>query len=419
MQTHTEADIPADRLGPLADLLAEIVPRADSYVEFLRSPESFLEARGLACLKAHVPALLDQPIPQRARRLDTAIILLTERCPLNCLHCSVSASSSRRRTLSRPQVTRLIAELVTMGVRVIKFTGGEPLTVPWITDMAVQALEAGVFVELETAATLLTARHLDALDGWQDTTRFAVGLDSLDRSVYEWFRNTPGAYERVMGGLELLRDRGFPVKIMTVLSKATCPGVFGLIEWTWETFGDRGFHRLLPMVAPAGRGKQTSSAMTLPIPELHAFLYERYFPFYRRHRSRGVPRMNVGLSLALVPFDVAMYPRCGCGTQKLGVTPGGLIGLCHLIEGHPFAISGSIAEGMSLQHAWEHTKPFQRMRGLSRHDFRGVCRQCRFFRICLGGCPLDSAEAYGDPCRGDLLCQSFADAGLFPNDSLY
>ncbi|MBC8524923.1 MAG: hypothetical protein H8D27_06145 [Chlorobium phaeobacteroides] len=49
---------------------------------------------------------------------------------------------------------------------------------------------------------------------------------------------------------------------------------------------------------------------------------------------------------------------------------------------------------------------------------KGICSDCRFFRACAGGCRVHAEAVYGDASYADPTCQSFMEAGLFPEESL-
>lgn len=395
----------------------EIFSDQRKHIQFLRFPKEYMDKNGFTSLIPYIQELVDRPVSQQAIRLDTAILRITEHCNLNCLHCSVDASPQRKTRMDRAITLRLLNELVGIGVRVVKFTGGEPLSVPWIVELIKYSVENGVFVEVETSCTTLSKRLISSLDGCKEKIRFAVGFDSLKPEIYEWFRNTQGSYQKVLAGLNLLREHGFMVKIMTVLSRANWEEIPTLMNWTWETFGDKGFHRLLPVLSSFGRGVHANRDTGLTAAELNNYLHEVYFPFFRSHYKPGEPlRMNIGLPIALVPFDLDLYPICGCGTQKIGITPRGQVGLCHLIDGHAFAISGDCS--LPLQLHWEAGLPFEYMRGIDRKDIQGICGKCRFFRVCLGGCRIHSRVIAGKEGYSDPTCQAFADAGFFPRESL-
>lgn len=387
------------------------------HVDFLRHPEGFLERRGLQELLPYVPELLERPFPQSSCHLDTAIICLTEHCNLNCIHCSINASPGAKKHIEQDVLRASIDQLANLTVRVVKFTGGEPLTYPNIDAFILRALHAGMFVEIETSGTLLTENFLKALDGFQEHIRFAVGFDSLEAATYERFRNTSGAFDLITKGFALLREHGFSVKIMTVLSTLNRHEIPNIIDWTLSNFGERGFHRLLPVLSSFGRGKKSSHDTGLGTVQLDSFLHNEYFPLFRKHiTEEKEPKINIGLPLALVPFDLPIYPVCGCGTKKIGITPRGTVGLCHLIEGHNFAVSGTVNE--PLEEQWSYGKPFKAMRSLERSDIRGICSECRFFRACTGGCRIHANTVYGNPSYSDPTCQEFEDSGLFPAESL-
>lgn len=388
------------------------------YVDFLRRPRECLEAIHARELNAHLDDLLNHSLLQVHSGLDTAILRVTDRCPLRCVHCSVAASPNVGRVAKREAVFQMLDELIAMKVRTVKLTGGEPLAWPGCLETVRHAAQAGVHMEIETSAVPLRSSFLQAVEPYREQVSFAVGFDSRCRETYEAFRNKPGSFAKVSAALELLKAGGFRVKIMTVLSRLNQTEVPELIQWTLETFGEKGYHRLLPVLSAFGRGVESALRMGLSVQELHRFLHGVYFPLYRR-LGVGRRRLNIGLPVALVPFELDIYPCCCCGIFKLGIMPDGDVGLCHLCDGYHRLTAGRVGrEGATIRSLWETGRPFGAMRRLRREQLSGVCSRCRFFAVCLGGCRVHALAQYGGFSASDPTCQAFAEAGLFPEESL-
>ena len=105
-------------------------------------------------------------------------ISVTGRCNLRCLYCAPEEENTGGPApdgLPDEEVLRVVRVLVTVGVRKVRFTGGEPLLRPGLPALmkAVRAMDGVEEIALTTNAFLLT-RYLDELVG--------AGLETINIS---------------------------------------------------------------------------------------------------------------------------------------------------------------------------------------------------------------------------------------------
>jgi MoaA/NifB/PqqE/SkfB family radical SAM enzyme len=136
---------------------------------------------------------------------------LTEACNLACAHCYNYwgyASTGKRLVRDRQQrdldhFLRILDILITQGVRVITFTGGEPfMRKDLLYPLVEHAKNARLRVLVNTNATLITQGEIDkittlGIDG------FLVSLLSGNESTHNDLAHT-NSYSRTMKGIELL-----------------------------------------------------------------------------------------------------------------------------------------------------------------------------------------------------------------------
>src|SRR5690606_37381001 len=73
------------------------------------------------------------------RRIDYLRVSLTDRCDLRCQYClpeDFKGFEEPANWLSHAEMTRLIALFVSLGVKKVRLTGGEPLTRRGISELA-------------------------------------------------------------------------------------------------------------------------------------------------------------------------------------------------------------------------------------------------------------------------------------------
>lgn len=113
------------------------------------------------------------------RTIDYTRISVTSDCNLRCFYCKREGSGTTapdERRMKTGEIKKLIELLAEMGIRKIRFTGGEPLLRPDIVDL-VQIAKSTTGIEtvsLTTNGTLLE-KHFEAL--------VSAGLDGINLSI--------------------------------------------------------------------------------------------------------------------------------------------------------------------------------------------------------------------------------------------
>jgi cyclic pyranopterin phosphate synthase len=121
--------------------------------------------------------------------------------------------------LSSREVGKIIVALASIGIKKIRFTGGEPLLRKDISVLVRQAKSiAGIKTVSLTTNGILLDRHLDELiDAGLDAIN--LSLDTLDRERYLAITRR-NEFDRVMSNLEtLLAKATFPVKLNVVMMR--------------------------------------------------------------------------------------------------------------------------------------------------------------------------------------------------------
>ena len=162
------------------------------------------------------PALIDQ----FGRTATNLRVSLTDRCSLRCLYCMPADATwlPRQSLLTEAEFLRLITIAVRdLGVRDVRFTGGEPLMFKGATHLiaATNSLPTPPNTALTTNGLTL-ARHAASLRA-AGLARLNVSLDTLDPARYARITGSPRLGD-VVAGLAAAKDAGFaPIKIDTVL----------------------------------------------------------------------------------------------------------------------------------------------------------------------------------------------------------
>lgn len=155
--------------------------------------------------------------PLRSLRLS-----VTDRCNLRCAYCMPEDEYEwlpHADILSFEELSRLVDDLMGLGVRRVRLTGGEPLARRELHRL-VSLLTAKALDEVAlTTNGVLLEEQLEALDA-AGLTRLTVSLDTLSATRFRALTRRD-AHARVLAGLEAARKSRFgkDLKLDTVLMR--------------------------------------------------------------------------------------------------------------------------------------------------------------------------------------------------------
>jgi cyclic pyranopterin phosphate synthase len=167
------------------------------------------------------------PVDRLGRTLHDLRISVTDRCNFRCTYCmprEVFGQGYRflphADILTFEEIVRLARIFVTLGVRKVRLTGGEPLLRRDIEGLVrMLARIAGLDDLTLTTNGSLLARKADALAA-AGLRRISVSLDSLDDAVFARLNDVAFPVRTVVEGLEAADRAGLrPVKVNMVVRR--------------------------------------------------------------------------------------------------------------------------------------------------------------------------------------------------------
>ncbi|MBI2067735.1 MAG: GTP 3',8-cyclase MoaA [Deltaproteobacteria bacterium] len=216
------------------------------------------------------------------RKIDYLRLSVTERCNLRCEYCMPFDSSSLRSSslraspslhlLTFEEIERLVRILVSLGIRRVRLTGGEPFVRKNLPDLVRKLCQIPQLEEvLMTTNGILLKRYAQDLRG-AGLKKINIHLDSLDakkfRQVTRW-----GDLSGVLKGIEVARKVGFfPIKINTVLQKGFNDDE---VENLLLFCVNRGFILRLIELMPIGPARERTQAF-ISCGEIRERLAEKY-----------------------------------------------------------------------------------------------------------------------------------------------
>jgi MoaA/NifB/PqqE/SkfB family radical SAM enzyme len=252
---------------------------------------------------------------------------LTFRCNLRCAHCYAACGNNptaTRQELTAGEWQRLFDQIADEGCLWLLLTGGEPLTHADFADLYLYAKRKGFLLTLFTNGTLLTPRVTDFLAEWRP---FAVEITLYGRTqaTYERITGVPGSHARCMRGIELLMERGIPLRLKTMLLTLNQHELWDIKAYA-EGLGVQ--FRFDPLVNAGLDGARQPIALRLAPEEILKFdmadtpRWADWRDFWQRFR-------------AVRPDPRYLY-TCGAGLHSFHVDPYGRLGVCMMARAQTY-----------------------------------------------------------------------------------
>lgn len=162
-------------------------------------------------------------------------VSVTEKCSLRCTYCMPEEglpAIARRDLLTPDEIGRLVGIAARdLGVREVRFTGGEPLMRADLADIlaATRAAAPALPIALTTNGIGLDKRLPALLDAGLD--RVNISLDTVDRQHFARLTRRD-RLPAVLAGIAAARAAGVePVKVNAVLMRETLGDAADLLAW--------------------------------------------------------------------------------------------------------------------------------------------------------------------------------------------
>lgn len=182
------------------------------------------------------------------RVIDYLRISLTENCNLKCIYCKPdTCTESRRDPMTKEEVVAIVNAMADLGVKKVRFTGGEPLLRKDITEIIseVSKIKGIDDIALTTNGIFLAEKAKELKKA--GLMRVNISLDTLEEDKFS--KLTGGDLNKVMQGIDKARAEGLnPIKLNVVLMNSfNKEEIEDFVNITVEKNIDVRFIELMPM----------------------------------------------------------------------------------------------------------------------------------------------------------------------------
>ena len=292
---------------------------------------------------------------------------VTFRCNLRCVHCYLGDNRSGvpgEQELTKEEIFGILDQVTEAGTLWFLLTGGEPFIRPDFMEIYRYAAHKGLLVTIFTNGTLLTPQIADELAELPPQL-VEITLYGATKETYERVTGIPGSYERCMRGIDLLLERGIPLKLKTIVMRWNVHE-FEAIKAFAESKGV-GFRYDAALVG-AMNGGQGPFSLRLEPEEVVALertnieLQDELRAMLDRVRGQTVKQ--------------ALY-KCGAAQNTFHIDPYGQLSPCILSRSQFYSLlSGTFSDGWGEFLLHVTSKPAKEKERCDRCDLLILCGQC-------------------------------------------
>ena len=308
----------------------------------------------------------------RKNHLRYVRLEITRSCNLNCKFCYLDKDNAK---IDKDRFTRLLDELVEMGVFTITFTGGEPFVEKDIFSFIEQARDKGFRLIIFTNGTMIN----------RDTAQwlFDYGVTDINLSLYGASEET---YENFTG--KRMFQKTFQAIKCLVAAHIKTTVFFSINKITWKDtpevknlFKDMDNINFMFSTRICPSRKRNFSPLE------YALLLEEIIP---KLNEWGI-EVSEHKRPAEVPAQMRLPIPCQAGIERCDIAADGGVLPCAI---YPVEV-GNIYQ-QSLKEIWCKSEYLIRLRKLKLEDFVD-CNICNYQGVCQLRCPAFSVAEMKQP----------------------
>ncbi|WP_188828007.1 GTP 3',8-cyclase MoaA [Nocardia camponoti] len=213
---------------------------------------------GIPALRSGLPSLDGRPdtpllVDRFGRVARDLRVSITEKCSLRCTYCMPEEGLPpipRDELLSADEIIRLVTLAVReLGVREVRFTGGEPLMRRELEQIIAGCHDAVPDTPLAMTTNGVGLEHRAKALRDAGLSRVNVSLDTVDRLDFTRLTRRD-RLESVLNGIRAARDVGLtPLKVNAVLMRENLAGAPDLLAWCLAEGAELRFIEEMPLDA--------------------------------------------------------------------------------------------------------------------------------------------------------------------------
>lgn len=321
---------------------------------------------------------------------------------MNCLHCCSAENRNTENELPKDEIFHILKDLDRLGIFEIFFDGGESLLREDFLEICKFSSDIGISISFSTNGYFFTNDLIKKVKN-ADVKKIQVSLDSPSSETHDFFRNTPGSFDKSIECIKNLIKNDIKTIVACTISKYnyletkeiinlclqlgvtdlifTRPIHVGNAILNTEIFIDKATQNqiYLDLISEKIKLQQQLNIKLLHNPILIPQIQKLKIPPNIRH-------------------ELIQSLSCSAGQQMCWITSTGNVTPCPAL---PLKL-GNIRE-TSFEEIWKKNEVFNQLRHCKQF-LETDCIKCKYVDLCQGGCHADSYGVHNNLFAKDPMC---------------
>ena len=349
---------------------------------------------------------------ERSARMPVVVWNVCRHCNMTCPHCYAAAGpAASERDLSTAEAMAVIDSMADAGIKVVIFSGGEPLLRHDLLELIVHATGRGISAQLSTNGVLIDDAKADALAG-AGIRYVGVSIDGI-QAFNDSYRGLAHGFDLAIRGLRAAKAAGMRTGMRMTVTQRNADHLGPLVNRAWE-IGVQRFY--VSHLVYAGRGRSMVGDDLAP--EASRALLHGLFGIADRLLEGRVPLRIVtggndsdGPLLLLWARDrygeEASQPVEDLLRMRGGNSAGeGVLCIDHVGKVHPdqFWRGATLGDVRAQPFAEILEHPLRTTLAEREKHLEGSCRSCAFVALCRGSHRERAISHHGSIWADDPAC---------------
>lgn len=337
-----------------------------------------------------------------SERIGLVIMRPTEKCNLACRYCYSNESSSVKR-MDIKTLEKAIEKILGYYNQItFVWHGGEAtlMGIPFFEGVIKlqkkhRRPKQKIINEIQTNATILNKKWIDFFK----KNNFFVGI-SIDGPQYindlaRVDQDGRGTFKQIKKSIELLKKNGIKRAGICVMAKHNINNIDEVIDF----YRDNNISLNINPFISSGRGSLNKDKMLITADEFSDAMIKIFDRWYEKSDIKVYDFYKIVRSLFTGSNNVCCYSG-RCSSQYISVCPNGDVYPCGRWAGENSFLMGNVVNNSMEQIIRSDAANQMANRGQQLKE----CMICKWFSVCMGGCPHTAYIETGSINQKDFYC---------------
>lgn len=308
---------------------------------------------------------------------------VSRKCNLRCLFCSNSSDIAVDNELDTLELLELVENLHQIGIKSLRFYGGEPFLKEDVFEIIQRARHFGMDVSIYTNGTIFNASIRQNIIKY-GIEKICLSIDGASALIHDKIRGVEGSFDKTIYCMDDLLKNGIRIDIFFTVCRFNKDDITAI----YQMLHSAGVHAIKAnFVSNAGRARQNWNELFLTSQEIRDCISEikkNHFNFYGQLLARKF---------------------CEAGVEKAFIASNGDVFPCALFLDERYK-AGNIRDRSINNILDKPTGLFKEVGDVVRS--KSFCFACAKKSECGGGCRARAAAGYnGDFFERDIISCMF------------